>query len=205
LDSAIVDITFKEIERMRNVIVAFVFMFSICIAQAEAAGGQMEFYAGYLNPGTLNLDSVQKGLDFRGTSLYGVRGEVDFLKIFGVEQNLGFSPRLFNSTLFPTGSSSDVRGFLYSTNLVLNIPLSHFVPYVTAGVGLVKPWGVNLVTFDSTFAGSYGGGVKLNRLIGPMGLRVDVRGWRTADIADKGGLNIFEAGGGLTFTWGGKH
>jgi hypothetical protein len=190
---------------MKTAIVAFVFTFAICITQAQAAGGQVEFYAGYLNPGTLNLDNVQKGLDFRGTSLYGVRGEVDFLKIFGVEQNLGFSPRLFNSTLFPTGSSSDVRGFLYSTNMVLNIPLSHFVPYVTAGVGLVKPWGANFVTFDSTFAGNYGGGVKLNRLFGPMGLRVDVRGWRTADIADKGGLNIFEASGGLTFTWGGKH
>jgi hypothetical protein len=82
----------------------------------------------------------------------------------------------------------------------LNIPLSRFVPYVTAGVGLVKPWGVNFMTFDATFAGNYGGGVKLNRLLGPMGLRVDVRGWRTADIKNNGGLNIFKASAGLTFT-----
>jgi hypothetical protein len=195
-----------EAAPMKKVIVAFVFMFAICIAQAQAAEGQVEFYAGYLNPGTLNLDNVKQGLNFRGTSLFGVRGEFDFLKIFGIEENLGFSPRLFNSTLFPSGSASDVRGFLYSTNLVLNVPLGRFVPYATAGVGLLKPWGVDFTTFDATFAGNYGGGVKLNRLIGPMGLRVDVRGWRTAKIADKGSLNIFEGSGGLTFTWGGgKH
>jgi hypothetical protein len=185
---------------MKKTIVAFVFMFVICIAQAVAAGGQAEFYTGYLNPGTLNLDNIHQGLDFRGTSLYGARFEADFGKIFGIEQNLGFSPRLFNSTLFPTGSASDVRGFLYSSNLVLNAPLSHLVLFGTAGIGLVKPWGVNFTTFDATFAGNYGGGVKLDRLIGAVGLRVDVRGWRTADIASKGGLNIFEASAGLTFT-----
>jgi hypothetical protein len=187
---------------MRKAIVAAVFMFIVCAAQANAAGGQIEFYAGYLNPGSLNLDSIQKGLNFRGTSLYGIRGEADFHKIFGIEQNLGFSPRLFNPTLCPCGSVSDIRGFLYSTNFVLNVPLGRFVPFITAGVGLVKPWGVSFTTFDSTFAGNYGGGVKLNRLIGPMGLRVDVRGWKTADIASEGGLRLFEASGGLTFTWG---
>jgi hypothetical protein len=190
---------------MKKAIVAVVFMFIVCVAQANAGGGQVEFYAGYLNPGMLNMDNVLKGLDFRGTSLYGVRGEADFLKIFGIEQNLGFSPRLFNSTLCSCGkSTADVRGFLYSTNLVLNAPLGRFVPYVTAGVGVLKPWGVGLATFDATFTGNYGGGVKLNRLIGPMGLRVDVRGYRTADIAGRGGLNILEASGGLTFAWG-KH
>jgi hypothetical protein len=190
---------------MKKAVVALVFIFAIGIAQAQAGEGQVEFYAGYLNPGTLNLDSIQKGLDFRGTSLYGVRGEADFLKIFGIEQNLGFSPRLFNASLCSCGTSAaDVRGFLYSTNFIVNAPLGRFVPYVTAGVGLLKPWGVSMTTFDATFAGNYGGGVKLNRLIGSMGLRADVRGWRTADIAGKGGINIFEASAGLTFSWG-KH
>ena len=64
----------KEAAQMKKFVVAFVFMFAVCVAQAQAAGGQVEFYAGYLNPGTLNMDNVQKGLDFRGTSLYGMRG-----------------------------------------------------------------------------------------------------------------------------------
>jgi hypothetical protein len=192
----------KEVYLMKKAIVAAVFVLILCVTQAKAAGGQVEFYAGYLNPGSMNLDSVRAGLNFSGTSLYGIRAEADFLKIFGIEQNFGFSPKLFNSTLFPNGSASDVRGFLYSTNFVLNAPLGRFVPYVTAGVGFVKPWGIDLISLDSTFAGNYGGGVKLNRLLGPMGLRIDVRGWRTADIAGTGSLNLFEASGGLTFTWG---
>ncbi len=188
---------------MRKAIAVSAFFLIFCVGQARAAGGQFTLYAGYLNPGDVNLDNVRTGLNLRGTSLYGVRGEFDFLKIFGIEENFGFSPRIFNSTLFPNGiPASDARGFLYSTNFVLNIPLSRFVPYVTAGVGLIKPWGVDFTTFDATFAGNYGGGVKLNRLVGPVGLRFDVRGWRTADIAGQGGVNLFEASGGVTFTWG---
>jgi hypothetical protein len=105
--------------------------------------------------------------------------------------------------LFPV-EASEVRGFLYSTNFVVNMPLSHFVPYVTAGVGVIKPWGSPLTSFDATFAGNYGGGIKLNRLIGPVGLRFDVRGWRTADVMGQGGVNLFESSGGITFSWGGK-
>ncbi len=187
---------------MKKTFVISAFFLVFCVGQAKAAG-QFTLYAGYLNPGTLNLDNVQTGLNLRGTGLYGARGEFDFLKIFGIEENIGFSPRLLNSTLFPNGTpGSDVRGFLYSTNFVVNIPLSRFEPYVTAGVGLIKPWGVDFTTFDATFAGNYGGGIKLNRLIGPMGLRFDVRGWRTADIAGAGSVNLFEASGGVTFTWG---
>jgi|WetSurMetagenome_2_1015567.scaffolds.fasta_scaffold319793_1 hypothetical protein len=184
----------------RMLLVLFAFMLVSFATQAKAAGGQFSLYAGYLNPGDLNLQNVRTGLDLRGTGLYGARAEVDFLKIFGMEENFGFSPRLFNSALFP-GQASDARGFLYSTNFIVNIPLSRFVPYVTAGVGLIKPWGSSLASFDTTFAGNYGGGIKLTRLIGPVGLRFDVRGWRTADILNQGGLNIFESSGALTFSW----
>jgi hypothetical protein len=187
---------------MKKTIVASIFGLVFLVGQAKAAG-QLEFYAGYLNPGELNLDAVQTGLSLRGTGLYGVRTEADFLKIFGIEQNFGFSPRLFNSTLFPD-QGSDVRGFLYSTNLVINIPLGHVVPYVTAGIGALKPWGPGFqaLALETTFAGNYGGGIKLNRLLGPLGLRFDVRGWRTADILNQGGVSLLEASGGLTFTWG---
>ncbi len=182
-------------------VVASFFVLVLLVGQAQAAGGQVSFYAGYLNPGDVNLDNIQAGLELRGTGLYGGRIEFDFLEILGIEQNFGFSPRLLNSSLF-TQQSSDVRGFLYSTNGVVNIPIGRFVPYVTAGLGLIKPWGTGITDFDVTFAGNYGGGLKLDRLIGPVGLRFDVRGWRTADIAGTGGVNIFEATGGVTFSWG---
>ena len=188
---------------MQKTIVACVFALVLFAGQAKAEGGQFSLYAGYLNPGDVSLDNIQQGLNLRGTGLYGARVEFDFLKVFGLEQNFGFSPRLLESRLFPQ-QGSDVRGFLYSTNLVVNMPLSRFVPYVTGGLGLIKPWGTGISEFDATFAGNYGGGIKLNKLIGPVGLRFDVRGWRTADIAGQGGVNIFEATGGVTFSWGGN-
>jgi hypothetical protein len=188
---------------MKKIIVASVFASIFIVGQANAGGGQFSLYGGYLNPGDLNLDNIEAGLNLRSTSLYGARVEFDFLKIFGIEQNFGFSPRLLNSTLFPQ-QAADIRGFLYSTNGVVNIPLGRFVPYATAGLGLVKPWGTGVSKFDATFACNYGGGLKLNKLVGPVGLRFDVRGWRTADIASRGGVNILEASGGLTFTWSGN-
>ncbi len=186
---------------MKKAIAVSVFFLLLGAGQAKAAG-QLSFFAGYLNPGDLNLDNVRQSLRLRGTSLYGLRAEFDFLKVLGFEQNVEFSPRLFNSTLFPNGTSaSDIRGFLYSSNLVVNIPISRFVPYVTGGVGFIKPWGSSIQPFDATFAGNYGGGIKLNKLAGPVGLRFDVRGWRTGDIAGRGSVNILEATGAVTFTW----
>jgi hypothetical protein len=183
---------------MKKIAVLTVFVLVACADRAHA-GGQVSFYAGYLNPGDLNFQSVRTGLSLRGTSLYGARAEFDFAKILGVEENFGFSPKLFNSALFPS-DSSDVRGFLYSTNLVLNIPIGHFVPYATGGVGLLKPWGSGLKPFDATFAGNYGGGIKFNKLAGPLGLRFDIRGWRLEPLESQK-LNIFEATGALTFSW----
>lgn len=188
---------------MKKTIVASVFALALFAAQAKA-DGQFSVFAGYLSPGDLNFEDIEQNLTLRDTSLYGARVEVDFLKFFGFEQNIAFSPRLINSSLFPE-ESSELRGFLYSSNLVVNIPISRFVPYVTAGLGFVKPWGSDLFTaFDTTFAGNYGGGVKLNRLAGPVGLRFDVRGWRTSEVFQLGGgVNILEATGNLTFSWGG--
>ena len=111
-------------------------------------------------------------------------------------------PGLFNSGFTLPAPSADTRGFLYSTNLVLNVPLSHFVPYVTGGVGFMKPWGSGLQPFDARFAGNYGGGVKLERLIGPVGLRFDVRGWSVANVFSRT-LNMLEATGAITISWGG--
>ena len=190
---------------MNKIIVATLFAMVLFIGQAQAGSKQFSLFAGYMNPGDLNYSNVQQAVgNLRGTSIYGARLEADFLKIFGIEQNLEFSPRLLNSTLFPD-QASNLKGFLYSSNLVVNIPLGRFVPYVTAGLGLVKPWGSNFVNLDTTFAGNYGGGIKLNRLAGPVGFRFDVRGWRTSDLfASNGSTNMFEATGAITFTWGGK-
>jgi hypothetical protein len=187
---------------MKKYIAASLFMLLLGVGQAKA-GGQVVVFAGYLNPGNLNLDNVRQSLSFRGTSLYGARIEVDVLKgVLGFEHSLEFSPRLFNAALFPNGTSgSDVRGFLDTSNVLINIPIRRLVLYGTGGVGFIKPWGTSFEPFDATFAGNYGGGVKFNKLAGPIGLRFDFRGWRTADIASRGSTNLFEVTGGVTIGW----
>jgi hypothetical protein len=187
---------------MRLTIAASIFALLFFVGQAKAAG-QFSLYAGYMNPGDLNLESLQEGFGLRSSGHYGARAEFDFLRYFGIEQNIGFSPRLVRSSLF-ADQASDVRGFFYSSNFMLNIAYGRFVPYVVAGIGFVKPWGSEFALFDAKLAGDFGGGIKLNRIVGPLGLRFDIRGWRTTDIADQGGAYFLDASGGLTFSWGRK-
>ena len=54
---------------------------------------------------------------------------------------------------------------------------------------------------DTFFNFSYGGGVKGQRLWGPMGLRADLRG-RTMPNFYKARVSAFELTGGLLFSWG---
>lgn len=185
---------------MKRTILASMFALALLAVQANAQ--EVSLYAGYLNPGKLDLSTVRSGLSLRGTGIYGARIQFGFLRILGIEQDIAFSPRLFDSGLFP--DETGVKGFLYSSNLVVNAPLNRFVPYVTVGVGLLKPFGTGFMPFDVKFAGNYGGGVKLQRLIGPMGLRFDIRGYRIPGVVNSS-LNIFEMSGGLTFSFGGGH
>ncbi len=192
---------------MKKLLLASVLAIFFGASESKAASGQLSLYAGYLNQGgNLSFSTVSNGvtdtLHFRGSALYGARVEFDFHRIIGLEENLGFSPRLFNSGFSFPAPSADTRGLLYSTNLVVNIPLGRFVPYATGGVGFLKPWGTGFKPFDARFAGNYGGGLKLERLIGPVGFRFDIRGWSVKNVFSRT-LNMLEATGSVTFSWGG--
>lgn len=182
---------------MKRTLLSVLFVFVFFAAQSQAQ--DLTFYAGYLNPGKVDLTSITNDLTVRGTGLYGARLEFDFHKVLGIEENIAFSPRLFSSNLIPDVAND--KGFLYSSNLVVNLPLRRLVPYVTAGVGLMKPYGSGFKPFDAKFAGNYGGGVKFERLIGPIGLTFDVRGYSIPNVEHQT-LNILETSGGLTFSFG---
>lgn len=166
--------------------------------QAHAA--DLSLFAGYINPGSLNLGNVFTNLQMRSGAVYGGRFEVDFHRTIGLEQNIAFMPNLVSSNVL-AGSALDVRGFLYHTNLVLNVPMGHMVPFATAGIGLIKPFGPGLRPFGTRFAFNYGGGVKFARLMGPVGLRFDVRGYAVPDVATQT-LNMLEVSGGLIVSFG---
>ena len=179
----------------RRLVIASVF--TLILVSLRASAQSVTFYGGYLNPGKLDLSTVRNDLNLRGTGIYGIRFEADFRKILGFEQDFAFSPKLFDSALFP--ESNDLKGFLYSSNLVVSAPISHFVPYVTAGVGFLKPWGTGFKPFNAKLATNYGGGIKLARLIGPVGLRFDVRGYSVPHIAQQT-LHLLEVSGGIMFS-----
>ncbi len=176
---------------------AILLFFPVCAQAADVT-----VFAGYLNPGSLSLNTVfNRDIALRGTSVYGANLEVDFHRIVGLEEAVAFSPRLFTSNLIP--DETEVRGFLYNSNLVFNAPLGHIVPYATAGIGFMKPWGSGFKPFGTRFAFNYGGGLKLRRLAGPIGLRFDVRGYNIPDVAGQT-LNILEATGGITINISGR-
>jgi len=178
---------------------------SIAVVLSLAAAAQAQtltFSAGYLNPGQLNVENVRAGLDLRGTGIYGLGFEAGFLKIFGWENTIEFSPKFVQGSLGI--DESGVKAFFYRSDIVVNAPIGRFVPYASAGPGLLKPYGTGIFPFDTKFAVNYGGGVKLQRLAGPFGLRLDVRGYSIPNVVSKT-VNLFEISGGLTIHLGRDH
>jgi len=75
------------------------------------------------------------------------------------------------------------------------------VPFVTAGVGLIHQYGAPSLEVGTKFAINYGGGLKIPRLLGPLGVRFDVRGY-TATGLNSGRLNMLEVTGGVLLSFG---
>jgi len=164
------------------------------VGQPQAA--DLTFFIGGVNPGTINIDDVKTALD--GGPIFGFRLANNFVPAFGMEHTLAFS----SDYLFPRSVSSikEARGFVYNSNLILNIPAGKLVPYLTAGVGVVHQYGDRDMPVGTRFAYNYGGGVKLLRLAGPMGLRLDIRGYRIGAFSNQ--LNLLEISGGVMLSLG---
>ena len=175
----------------------------ICLAAlvtlaAKAHAGDLSIHAGYLNPGDLTVENVTRSLD--GSGIYGIRFGGTFARIFGIEETLAYSPNFLRTGDF--AQSEDVKGFITSTNFVLSMPSGYVVPYATVGVGTITRFGSGPdFRFGTKFALNYGGGLKLPRLAGPLGLRFDARGYRAEAIFSES-LNIFEVSAGVLFTFG---
>ena len=175
------------------------------IASAQDFG--ITLFGGYNNPGKLTLQNVKSGL--QGTGIAGIRFETDFIRVIGMEQTIAVVPDFAAPDVLDSIKSGS--GFLYSGNLILNAPVGHFVPYVTAGLGLVHSGGILGLfqgsttplfqeKFGTRFAVNYGGGLKFMSLAGPLGIRIDVRGYTLPDVFSNR-LNLFEVSGGLLISF----
>jgi hypothetical protein len=173
-------------------------------AESFAQNFHFSVFGGWNKPGKVTVDNVRSGLD--GNAMVGVRFEADFARVIGWENTFAYSPNFGRPEGLST-TDDDARALIYSSNLVLNVPLERIVPYATVGLGLLSSKRIlrdptELLTreFGTEFAINYGGGLKLTRLAGPVGLRFDVRGYTLPDVFSER-LNVLEVSGGIIFTF----
>ncbi len=62
--------------------------------------------------------------------------------------------------------------------------------YGTVGLGFISTWGDSQKNLGTKFTMNYGGGVKLRKILGPLGLRFDLRGYTAFNALE--GSPIFE-------------
>ena len=177
----------------------FLFLMALLLAgSSSVSASDLTVYAGGLVPGKITLDNARTALD--GSPVVGLRFANNIARVIGFEHTLAYSPDF----LRPAGSSSnqDVKGLIYNSNLVLNVPVNGVTPYITFGLGLIAPFGSDaLLLFRTKFAVNYGGGIKFHNLAGPLGVRFDARGYTATNVISRN-LHIFELSGGLFFSFG---
>ncbi len=183
--------------------VLFLIGFLVFSSQGFAQNFHFSVFGGWNKPGKVTLANVQSGLN--GNGMAGARLEVDFAKILGWENTFAYSPNFGQPQFLST--DRDARALIYSSNLVLNVPVEHLTPFVTAGLGLVtskrilrSPSLLLSQELGTEFAINYGGGLKLTKLAGPVGLRFDVRGYVLPEAFSQR-LNILEVSGGIMFSF----
>jgi hypothetical protein len=171
----------------------------LCMVLVLAASGYLKaadftVFVGGVKPGKLNRSGILTSLD--SSPVFGARMSTNFVPAFGLEYTVAFS----SDYLFPhnTPGVTDTKGFVGNVNLIVNIPLRVVTPYATAGVGLIHQYGSGDPPVGTKFAFNYGGGLKFPKVIGPLGLRFDARGY-TAVAVFSSKLNILEVSGGLFF------
>jgi len=158
---------------------------------------ELSFYIGGVKPGSISYHNVRTSLDT--SPIFGFRLGTSFVPLFGMEHTLAFS----SDYLFPPNTAiREAKGFVYSSNLVFSFPVRAAVPYVTAGAGLLHQYGDADMPVGTKFAFNYGGGLKFPHLAGPLGVRLDLRGYRAGVFSNK--LNLFEISGGIILSMGGK-
>ena len=185
------------------------------LTTACLSAGELIIYGGAQKPGAFGWAntspfSVAEELIGDFGSTFGIRYSAG--RVVGFEQSIGYSPRF---------AKSGVRAFQMDSNLVIQAP-GNIVPYGTVVMGYIRSWGQDFPgTYDpkeiaafvfsmgNNFAINYGGGLKVRRLWGPLGINIDVRGYALPSVkaefdgqpvTDKG-LRFVQTTAGMVFTW----
>ena len=171
----------------------FVVFLSVLVA-APAYANDVTIFGGLQREGKLALRStVQSGTS---TSTYNPKNFGTFGiriaqgNIIGGEQTIAYSPNFIES---------QTKAIVFNSNFLIQAPLPKVKPYVTAGLGGIFTYGNSLLDIGRKFALNYGGGLKIFPA-GPVGARIDARGYTIPSIQDQT-LNIFEVSVGVVFSF----
>jgi hypothetical protein len=140
----------------------------------QAADFDLSVFGGVQRQGKLTLQSAPsttanliRTINATNFGVFGVR--FGHGGVFGGEHTLAFSPNFI---------AADTRAFFYNSNIRIQAPLPVVKPYGTVGLGLIgtSSEGDRVGDIGTKFAINYGGGFKFMPA-GPVGMRVDVRGY----------------------------
>ena len=189
-----------------------IFLLSIA---APLSAGELIIYGGAQKPVTTfilsNFVDIDEDIEGDLGTTFGARYSVG--RVIGFEQGIGYSPKF---------AKPGDKAFQTDSNLLIQSP-GKIAPYGTVGIGLVRLWGDDIPTpsypekiasfafgsVGSNFAINYGGGLKIRRLGGPLGINIDVRGYTLpggkVNYKDQPAVDIplsfIQVAAGLLFSW----
>jgi len=176
----------------------------VALLPSAFAQTEVEGFVGYYNPGV----SVLQG-DFDNGFAVGGRLGHSFLGVLGTEFSYT-AVTGFTAQLGDLQGTFDETIHLLNGNFVVQLPIGGFVPFATAGIGgVVGQEGTNF-EIRSAWTWNVGGGLKLRRIAGPVGLRFDVRYYNIPDGVEilplppdlnRVNFNLVEVSGGLLLTF----
>ena len=158
---------------MRNIILFLVCIWFLCASTAMAQT-ELEVFVGGYDPGSeINGTAFGKGV------ITGARVGTSFARFIGAEFSYWFLGGLRDPRKHFDGRAQSV-----AANLLLQLPIGKIVPFGTAGVGANFGETQGEIKLKNSLAWNVGGGIKLRRLLGPLGLRFDARYYRAGNGVD---------------------
>jgi hypothetical protein len=166
---------------------------SFILFAVPAHAYDVTLFGGVHHQGKLTLSSgVQQAsnvtFDPRNFGVFGAR--FGHGRVVGGEHTLAYTPNFIDS---------QTKAVIYNSNLLIQAPLPKVKPYATVGLGSIFTSGDTITDVGNKFAINYGGGLKILPA-GPVGVRLDVRGYTVPSVQDQT-LNIIEVSVGVVFAF----
>ncbi len=161
------------------------------------------YAGGVLSPSNIGPGEFPSALKSQG--IFGIRGDVLVTRNLELGGNFAY---LDDFELDSTDLKN--RAYLWEATGSYRFNLEKVKPFLSVGVGgitldpddrlFVTPLPIPLLEPETFFTVSYGGGLKVPTLWGPVGLRADIRGRTLPDFLGEA-TTWLEATGGITLTF----